>query len=313
MAKLIPVILLLGSSAFSQSAQSAAKPPADVAPDTPVITIQGVCDHPSGQKPGPNCKTVITRAQFESMVQTIQPNLPASARRDFAQKYAEALVADEKAREMGIDQGPRYDLHMKIARAQALAQELSVAVAEDAYKVSDKDIDDYYSHNPDLFVEADLTRILVPGVQQFPEPAEKLSDEEKTKRYEASEAVMKDEAERLRTRALAGEDMEKLQSEAFALALVDGKQPPVQMGKTRGLDLPANQVSVMELKKGEVSQPIVERRGYLIYRMGEKRTIPLSEARDLIRMKLGGQRKDAQMDAIGKSATTKLDEVYFGK
>src|SRR5579863_156876 len=131
------VILLLGGVATSQSAQSSpaapqpvpssqtSAPAANVEPDTPVITINGVCDHPSGEKPGPNCKTVITRAKFEAMVYAVQPSLPASSRREFAQKFVTALIADEKARELGLEHGEDYDERTKVVRMQALAQELN--------------------------------------------------------------------------------------------------------------------------------------------------------------------------------------------
>lgn len=141
-----------------------------VAPDTPVITIEGVCDHPSGEKPPANCKKVVTRAQFEMIVKTVQPNLPAQERREFAQRYVAALVADAKMREMGLDRGPKFEQRSKLARGQALAQELSIFVYEEGSKVTDKEVETYYQQNPDLYTEAELTRMLVPGIQQLPRP-----------------------------------------------------------------------------------------------------------------------------------------------
>ncbi len=302
-----------GSSSQSPTAQHAQPATADISPATPVITINGVCDHPSGQKPGPDCKTVITKAQFEAMVQTIQPNLPASARRDFAQHYVEALVIDEKARTMGVNQGKSFDVRTRIAHTQALAQELNVTVYDDGSKVSDKEIEDYYHNNPDLFVEAELTRMLIPGIQQLPAPTEKLSDAEQDKRNQESEAIMRAEAEKLRTRAVAGEPLEKLQAEAFQLAMVQGNAPNVDLGTVKGSDLPASQISVMELNAGEVSTWYLDKRGYLVYKVGKKRTIPLSEAREDIRKKLADQHRQDEMNAILKPSTPILDEVYFGK
>ena len=48
-----------------------------VAPDAPVITIKDVCDKPSGTNSGSaDCKTVITRSEFENLMNALRPNLP---------------------------------------------------------------------------------------------------------------------------------------------------------------------------------------------------------------------------------------------
>ncbi len=297
-------------SPASQNNQPAA---GDISPDTPVLTIKGVCDHPSGQKPGPDCRTVITRAQFESMIRTVQPNLPPTGRRQFAQSYVEALVADEQARDTGAAQGPKFELKMRIAWIQSMAQELGVAIYQNAMNVSDKQIEDYYRQNPDLFVEADLTRMLVPGIQQLPEPPADMSPEEREKRIHDSEALMKATAERMRLRVIAGDDLAKLQAEAFQIALVTGEAPPTKLGKVRGMALPPSQVSIMELKTGEVSQLILDHAGYLIYKVGEKRVQPLDEVRNDIKKHLVNQGIQSQVDSITNASTTTLDETYFGK
>jgi hypothetical protein len=324
MAKRLIMLALLCKMVVAQNAQAtpqatqpattpATSPIGNVAPDAPVIILHGVCDHPQTEKPGPDCKTVITRAQFESMVQTVQPNLPAGARRDFAEKYVEALVADEQARDMGITQGGTFQMRLRIARAQAMAQELGVALHEEASKVSDKDIEDYYRENPDLFVEANLSRMLVPGIQQLPAPEKPLSAPEQEKRNQESEALMKDTAEKLRLRAAAGEGLDKLQAEAFQIAMVTGEAPNTNLNKVRGTDLPANQVTVMELKPGEVSGLLLDRRGYLIYKMGDKKVIPLAAVKDDIRKRIADQRFQAETDAIMNASKISLDETYFGK
>jgi hypothetical protein len=214
---------------------------------------------------------------------------------------------------MGVAQGAKFDLRTRIAQAQSMAQELGVAVYQNAMNLSDKQIEDYYHQNPDLFIEADLTRMLVPGIQQLPDPPATLSPEEREKRTHDSEALMKATAERMRLRVIAGDDLAKLQAEAFQIALVTGEAPPTKLGKVRGMALPPSQVSVMELKTGEVSQLMLDRAGYLIYKVGEKRVVPLNEVRDDIRKHLINQRIQAETDAIMNASTTTLDETYFGK
>jgi PPIC-type PPIASE domain len=314
---------LLGAIAHGQASLPAPQPgaPGDsspaseskVGPDTPVITINGVCDHHSAGKPTGSCQRVVTRAEFETMLQAVGQHVSPSARREFAEHFVSALVLEQKAHENGLDQGPDFEARMRIAREQVLAQELNMAVAEHASQVSDQQIEDYYRQNPSRYVEADLTRFVVPGIQQLPAPKEKLSEAEALKRGQESEAIMKAEAEKLRVRAVAGEDFEKLQTEAFKLAEISETPPDVHRGKIRGDNLPASQLLVMELKTGEVSPIIPDKDGYLIYKVGEKRSLPLAEVREDVRKHLAEMQRQAEMNAINKSATPSYDETYFGR
>jgi hypothetical protein len=303
-------------SAASSVATPAANPEAEaskVAPDAPVITINGSCENPPADKTAdPNCKTVITRAEFEKTIDAVQPNMPVRVRRQFAMRYSTALVMAQKAHEMGLDQGPKYEERMKLARVQILSQGLSQAVQEKAGQISDKDIEDAYNSKSADYAEADLQRIFVPRSQQLPASKVKLSAAEEKKRQKDAEEAMKKEADTLRARAVAGEDLTKLQADAFQLAGVKSKAPSTKMGKVRRNTLPPAQASVMDLKTGEVSSVLTDQSGYFIYKVGAKDTEPLDSVREEIRGALRTQRVQEQMQAVQKSATPTLDEAYFG-
>src|ERR1700722_11702562 len=156
MSKYCLVCLLLGAMAWGQAANPqpapagqqpgaptappAATPPAtQVALDAAVITIAGMCDHPPADKTSnAACTTVITRAQFEKLLDAVQPGMPARARRSFADRYARALVMGQKAEEMGLDKSASYDERMKLQRIQVLSQELSKALQDKASQITDK-------------------------------------------------------------------------------------------------------------------------------------------------------------------------------
>jgi hypothetical protein len=324
---LLVCLLLLAGLAGGQTAppSAPAQPPgaaanstpaldSKIAPDAPVITINGVCDHPPAEKSGASCKKVITRAEFELMVQIVQPQLTANERRDFAKRYVEALIMEQKAREMGLSQGADANARLKIAREQLLNQLLGMTIGEASVaQTTDKIVEDYYRQNPALYTEADLTRIVVPGIQRLPASTEKLSEDEEIKRDQASEDIMKAEAEKVRARAVAGEDFNKLQAEAYRLAEVDDAPPSTNLGKVRGDSLPPGQISVMGLKTGEISPLLINKNGYFIYKVGEKRVIPLTEVREDIRKTLAEQYRQTELEAIRKSATPSFNETYFGK
>jgi len=284
-----------------------------VPPDAPVLTINGVCDNPpTDNAAASDCKTVITREQFEKLVNAVQPMMPPRARRQFAARYADALVRAQKAHQLGLDQGPQFELHMQLMRVQVLAQTFNQSMQEKASQISDKDIGDYYNNNLADYVEVDLQRIFVPFTQQLPTPKTKLTEAEEQTRSKASEATMKSEANKLHTRAVAGESFSKLQAEAFLVAGIKSKSPTTSMGKTRRNGLPPSQVSVMELKTGAISAVLSDQSGYFIYKVGKQDTMPLDDVKEEIRGTLRNKRIQDEMQAIQKSATPTLDEAYFG-
>jgi hypothetical protein len=311
-----PAAVPPGSAAPSNSIpapDTAAKAePAKVAPDAPVITLDGVCDNATPDKPASDCKTVVTRAEFENLVSAVAPTMPATARRQLAERYAMALVMSQEARKKGLDQGPKFEELTKISRIQLLSQMLGDNLREQAAQVPDKDIEDYYKKNAENFQEADLQRLFIPHTKQLPASKVKLTAAATTARQKAADAAMKTEADALRKRAAAGEDFTKLQNEAFQFAGLKTKAPNPSMGKTRKSSLPPDQASVMDLKSGEVSPVIANASGYFVYKVGEKDTMPLEQAKEEIHNTLRGQRMQEAMQAVQHLATPKLDDNYFG-
>jgi hypothetical protein len=123
---------------------------------------------------------------------------------------------------------------------------------------------------------------------------------------------MRKEANALRGRAVAGEDMAKLQGEAYALAGLKGKAPSTKMGKMRRAALPPAHASVMDLKTGETSSVLSDPSGYFIYKIGAKDVEPVDKVKDEIKGTLRTQRIQEQMKTVQESATPTLEESYFG-
>lgn len=304
------------AAATSQSAPGTAQEFSEdskVPPDAPVITIQGVCDSSASQSPALECRTQISRAEFEKVIEAVQPNMPARARRQFANRYASILAMSIKAKEMGLDKGPDYEERMKLARMQVLATALNKEMQQKASEIADKEISDYYQNNLQKFEQAEVLRIYVPKTPQLPtQEDKKTSEEERQKRTEESEQKMKNEADKLRARAAAGEDFTKLQEEAFQVAGIKSPAPNTNMGKVRRNVLPPSQVSAMDLKPGEVSTVIADQSGFFIYKMVSKGTMPLDQARDEIKGTLRSERLQQEMKSVQEAATPTLNEAYFG-
>jgi hypothetical protein len=278
-----------------------------------VITIPGLCEKPSLDKSKPaDCKTVITRAEFEQLVNTVAPTIAPPAKKQLATQYGMALVMVQKAHQMGLDKGPKFDELMRIARIGVLTKELNQNLQDEAGHVSEQDVESYYHKNEPTFQEIDLQRIYIPLVKQTADTKDKPGAEGAKKTPPEPDEAMKKLAETLRTRAAAGEDFDKLQEEAATAADFKGK-PPTKLGKVRRTSLPPTQAEVMDLKGGETSQLISTPNGYLIYKVGEKDTLPLDKVHDEIVSTLRSQRLQDAMQAIQQSATPQLNEKYFGE
>jgi hypothetical protein len=331
MARYVSVCLLFGTLAWGQAgnSNSGTMANAGVAPAhkseethpqaavdlplaTPVITINGLCENPPANKSAAaDCKTVITRAEFEKLVDTVQPKMPASARKQFASNYARALVMSEKAAQMGLDKSPEYAEHMRLARIQVLSTELNRAVQDEAAQISDKDIEDYYHNNISSFEQADMERIYIPKLPHQEASDTKLSVSEREKRTQASVEAMRMLADKLHARAVAGEDFTKLQLDAYEAAGIKSTAANVAIAKMMRSRLPASQVFVMDLKPGEISTVIDDQNGYFLYKLKSKSTLKLDDAREQIKGTLRAQHVAAEMKEIQESATTTFNDVYF--
>jgi parvulin-like peptidyl-prolyl isomerase len=299
----------------SSAAPAATATPAEVAPDAAVITLPGVCDNPpADQSKAADCKTVVTRAEFEQLLEAInQSRMPPPVRRQLANQYAMLVVMANEAHKMGVDKGPKFEQQLRIQRMQAMATQLRQALQEKAGDVPDKDIEDYYHKNAASYEQASLQRIFIPRSRQLDtsKDKEKPTEAETKKRQEEGDAAMKTEAEALQKRAAAGEDFNKLQEEAFTFAGLKAKAPQTSMGNLRRASLPPDQAAVFDLKTGEVSQLIADPSGYFIYKMGEKQTTSLESAKEEIHNTLRTQRMQESMQSIQQSAKPTLNDAYF--
>jgi len=116
--------------------------PAQIAPDTPIVTLQGICEETGKvavRKPGAaksaaaktkakTCKTVITRAQMDSMLDILLPDSNPDQRHQFALNYIRMLAASSVALEKHLDYDPAVQKEMgarvQFTRMQVMASSL---------------------------------------------------------------------------------------------------------------------------------------------------------------------------------------------
>lgn len=282
-----------------------------VGSETPVITILGLCASKTATKvQDSDCKTVITQAQFERVIDT-GPTMSPRARREFAERYADALVMARKAEELGMDRGTNFEEKLRLARVQILSDELKERIQKEAAQISSKDVESYYNSNVASFEVAQMERIHVPNTQETGVSSNKTgSGAGDPSQFSMAAQSMKELADQLHARAIAGEDFSKLQAYANRIAGI-GSPANASMGKVRRVSFPPSQVSVMDLRPGEVSSVIADANGYSIYKIKTKEKLSLEQAREEIIGILRSRRLQEKMREIQDSATSIFDETYF--
>jgi hypothetical protein len=331
-----------GTAPAPSAATKAPEPVAEVPENAVVLTIKGVCPAApkttaaaktagkttaaSSKKPA-DCKTEITRAQFEKIANGLSPTITPQLKRQLEQALPRFMAMSEAAKAQGLDKTPQYNEKLKIAKMQILSTELQRKVQEDADKVPETEIAEYYKKNPEAYEQYSLDRLFLPRYKQAEvdekdagkEPEKLTEEQQKAKeaddkaKQEQGEQDLNKLADTLRARAAAGEDFVKLQKEAFEAAGTKVDSPTVNLPTVRRTGLPPAHTAVFDLKVGEVSQVVSDNGGHYIYKVVSKEVLPLDDkVKTEIHNKLKSERMKDTMDKYTNSFQAVPNEAYFG-
>ena len=339
--------------AGNPAAGQAPAPPADnsaaVPPEEPVLTIKGVCpptpktaatktaagkaasagakesSESASKTSAADCKTVITKAQFEKIANALAPNITPQQKHQLAAVLPRVMAMSQEAEKKGLDKTPRFKETMKFAKMQILTNELQRNIQEEASKISEQNIADYYKKNPEAYEQFNVDRLFVPRMKQptaeekenekeekLTEEQQKAKDEEAKTKEQQGEQEMTKLAESLQGRAAAGEDFAKLQKEAFEAAGMKVDSPNVNLPKIRRTALPPAHAAVFDLKQGQVSQVINDSGGHYVYKVVGREELPLDQVSGEIRSTLQNQRTRDAMDKYQNSFQVETNQAYFG-
>lgn len=325
---------------------AAPAPESQVAPDAAVITIAGLCDTSFLPEPKPApmadtpksdtantsankesvstlnskadaaCKTVVTRAQFENLVNALNPHMEPEARAHFAGRYPEMLVYGQAIREMGVERNPIFEERIRFNYLQVLGKIMLQYLQDKANNVTDAEVEKYYQEHPEKFQRADLMRIFILNHKVYPDsspfgsvgtnPTPRVTRPKE--QLDADEAAMRAEAEKIRREALAGGNFAKLQARAYKLAQDPDDAPEVKLGKMTPDQIPAQyEKAVFSLSVGQLSDLIADPNGWHIFKVLSKETVPLSEAKPIVQRLLMRE----SMESIKRSIKAQLNDQYF--
>lgn len=270
--------------------------------DTPVVSLDGVCDRSSGTT-SKACKTVITRGQLDRMLETTTTDATPAARRQFAVKYARILAASAVAERQHLDRDPAVaqaiQAQMKLARQQVLAAALYRKLTAQAGKVPESETQNYYSEHQTDFEEAELRRLSIPksGVTDNGQPLD--ADKAKAK------------ADELRKRALAGDDFQQLQQDAYKDLGINASLPATKLNLVRRSDLAREEQKVLDLKPGEVSEVVDLPDAFVVLKLEAKRTLAVSSVQNEINTILQTDHMRKELQDTAKNVKADFNLKYL--
>jgi hypothetical protein len=287
--------------------------PAELPPNTPVISIKGLCPAENGaaltnKVPSTSdCSMTVTKQQFDNLVNafnTNNQNVTQAQRRNLGQSYVELLIFSEAAKAAGVENSPAFIEVMRVLRMKTLGDLYRNQLAEQYRNPSEQEIEDYYKANQEKFEGAKLSRIFIPTSNPDPQAtAEKKAD------YQKKVQQVTDD---IQARAAKGEDMSKLQKDAYTALAIAATPPTTELGLTRhGAFPPKVEQEIFSHKAGEVFRSD-EGTGHLIYRVESKQTSPLESVKAEITQQLFRQKMEAKTKELNSSVHTEYDEKYFG-
>ncbi|MFL6311528.1 MAG: peptidylprolyl isomerase [Terriglobales bacterium] len=287
--------------------------PAELPPDAPVINIKGLCpaeNSPavSNKVPSTNdCSTTVTKQQFDNLVKAFNANnqnVTAAQRRNMGQSYVELLIFSEAAKAAGIENTPAFIEVMRVLRMKTAGDLYRNQLAEQYRNPSQQEIEDYYKANQEKFEGAKLSRIFIPASDPDPQATgEKKAD------YQKKVTQVADD---IQARAAKGEDMSKLQKDAYTALAIAATPPTTDLGLARhGAFPPKIEQEIFSHKAGEVFRSD-EGTGHMIYRVDSKQTSPLETVKAEIIQQIFRQKMEAKTKELNSPVHAEYDEKYFG-
>jgi PPIC-type PPIASE domain len=287
--------------------------PAEVPPAQPVITVRGIC--PATTNPATNtavpstseCVTTVTREQFDNLIKAFNSKnqaLTAAQKRDLGSKYVELLVFSEAAKAAGVETSPTYQEVMRVLRLKTLGDLYLNQLAEQYRNPPEQEIEAYYQANQSKYEGAKLSRLYLP--KNDPDPQ---ATAEKKQEFEKKVQQVADDVQ---ARAAKGEEMSKLQKDAYVALGITATPPSTELSLARhGTFPPKLDEEIFSHKAGEVFRSD-DGNGYMIYRVDSRQTAPLDSVKQEISQQIFRQKMEAKTKELNAPVHADYDEKYFG-
>jgi hypothetical protein len=275
---------------------------ANVPPGTPVVTLQGVCKDRQAKSP---CETVITRQDLDLFISLYAPSTSETGRGHMAIQYARNVAFSALAEQQGLDRNPalvkELELQLKLVRMRVLANAFLESLPKPAASVAtEPEIQRYYEEHRAQYEQIQVRRVSVP----FAVPTESLRPLDR--------AAVKAEMEALRSRAVAGEDLNQLQQDAYKHLHIQATPPAVGVQTLRLISLQGDDLKAFDLKPGEISTLLDLPAAFAFVKLESKEAAPIGSVHQEIEAALRQKRMEDEVSELTKTIGAKFNLQYFG-
>jgi hypothetical protein len=203
-----------------------------------------------------------------------------------------------------VENTPTFAEVMRVLRLKTLGDLYLNQLAEQYRNPPEQEIEAYYQANQQKYEAAKLSRIYLP--KNDPDP--KATPEQKQD-FEKKLQPLSDD---IQARAAKGEDMAKLQKDAYTSLGITAAPPNTDLSLARhGMFPPKLDQEIFSHKPGEVFRSD-DASGYMIYRVDSRQTSPLESVKAEISQQLFRQKMEAKTKELNAPVHAEYDDKYFG-
>jgi hypothetical protein len=277
--------------------------PVDLPPDTPVVTLKGVCD-PAKKSESQDCKTVITRGQMDKIVAQMAPRAPEAFQPQVAIKYVRTLAAAKLAEDRKLENNPTVAAELEkqtpLGRRQVLAKAFYRQMEEHAENPTLAELEQYYAEHVSEFDEGEVWRLSIPK-SVFSQRGGRLDPR-----------MVKAELDGLRSRAAAGFDFDQLQVQAYTDLDIKQTPPMTRLTMARRSSMPSDQAEVFNLQPGEITPVIDSYTNLVILKLVSKHTASFDSVTPEIRTGLKPALLKREIQSASESVSAEFNLQYLG-
>jgi hypothetical protein len=282
----------------------------------PVITAKGPCPNSAAHAKSAaasECKVTVSREEFEALVNGMNPQMVKGERRVLADAYGKALALSLEATRRGLDRDPRLQAQLRYSRLIMLANAMSKEIYKDALNGRAQDAEHYYSLHKSQFERFNFERLYIPLEKRASSPSQSTIVETASEKPEdLKKDEMKQLADQMYARALAGEDFGKLQKEVFQTAGI-ASDANIKVEDLRRGDLSDVQNVIFDLKPNQISSVLTDQTGYFIYKLVSRTVPPFETVKPQVTVRMQNDKSAQGIRSIEKAAQAEVNSAYFDK
>jgi len=244
------------------------------------------------------------KSGYGTALYNFMQSLSETVRGRLAVQYARTLAFSALAEQQGFEKNPvlanELEVQLKLIRMRILASAFLQNLQNQTTSIAASEIQKYYDEHRDRYEQAQVLRLSVP----FAVPTENGRPLDR--------AAVKSEMEELRSRAVAGEDFNQLQQDAYKHLHIQATPPQVNVSMLRRSNLQGDEAKAFDLNPGEISIVLDLPAAFAVVKIETKEPMPIESVRQEIEGALRGGQVQNDLSKLTKKISAQFNLEYLG-